>query len=253
VKTIISVDFDFFVRENPLWDWGHSENNPIFINVAWQARYGTEDLYKECDIKKYADFDPCLLITELIKLGFKFKSNFKLRIADSHRHCYEAIEEIGKSRVYNFDTHHDLWRENKKQIDCANWLWRAVEDGLVKYVHWIAPSWSEEFNNGDEHWFNDEPEYRKFINGHYFKTFKLDKKPVEVDALFICRSSCWVPPHLDPDFLGMIKWANHCTRDVKFMDNIYKRKYPTRKESEEAMSEIRKFIKKNVPSSSVLT
>ena len=42
---ILSIDFDYFIREKILWDFGHSEEQPgLFGDVVWQIRYGNVDL-----------------------------------------------------------------------------------------------------------------------------------------------------------------------------------------------------------------
>lgn len=222
------------------------------MSVAWQARYGSIDLYKECDIKKYADFLPIELLFKLKKLGFKFKTNFEMQIADSHKYAYDMIKEMGKTNVYNFDAHHDLWREGKT-VDCGNWLWKATMEGLVKYIHWVAPTWSKEFNNGNEYWFNSNAKYKEYIDGHYFNDFKLAKKPVEVDGLFICRSGCWVPPHCDEDFKNMVYMIKNSTRNIKFADKIFERKFPSKEEAAEALKDMKEMISKFVPKGGVIT
>jgi hypothetical protein len=241
MKTVVSVDYDFFVRENPLWDWGHSEVNPIFASVAWIARYSGLDLYKETDIKKYADFQPENLAISLIDKGFSFQKHPKLVIADSHKELYRYLKRLGKSRVYNFDAHHDLWRDNK-EVDCGNWLFRATEDGYVKGIYWIAPSWSEEFNNGDEYWFNGNKGYSQYINGHYYNKMPIYKE--DIDLLFICRSSAWVPPHLDKSFIKMIKQVQLFTNPLEMAGGIIKRDYPTRAEATKTFKQMEKMMAK---------
>jgi hypothetical protein len=53
MKVDLSIDFDFFIKEDPMWDFGHNESI-LFLNFSplWQIRYADYDLVKETDTWK---------------------------------------------------------------------------------------------------------------------------------------------------------------------------------------------------------
>ena len=182
MRTLLSVDFDFFIKENPIWDFGHNETNEIFMHAAWLARYLSIDLYKETDIRRYADFAPDALISKLRWLGFKLEKPSVI-IADSHKFAFDVVKSMRDCRIFNFDAHHDCWMD-MSEINCANWLSRSI---LAKYALksalWIAPSWLREFDN----------DFSKSlgINAKYFSYLKKNEfKGIKIDAIFLCRSGC---------------------------------------------------------------
>lgn len=240
MKTILSVDFDFFIRENPSWDYGHSEEDSIFLNTAWIARYMSVDLYAETDIKKYADFQPVDMFMKLIWLGFNFK-NTKLVVADSHKHAYDVLGK--KSKVINFDAHHDLWKEKKDKVDCGNWLYKGIQNGLVGELFWVAPTWSREFNGKEKYWFQ-KGQYKE-IKGYYFDQLKENQfKKTQIDTLFICRSGAWVPPHHDAEFVRMVTLFRNLLDDIRLVEELKQRKFPTREMNKKMVKQMKEGMAK---------
>src|SRR4051812_39722521 len=87
LKVLLSIDFDFFVRELPEFDWGHSETM-FFLDAIWPIRYATSvfDVEREVDPDVHADFKPEDLGVKLAAL-FGAKKLFKdtpFAVAESH-------------------------------------------------------------------------------------------------------------------------------------------------------------------------
>lgn len=237
MKNLLSIDFDFFVRENPMWDWGHSETNKIFHNVAWHSRYATNDVYTDCDIDKYANFFPEFILLETANKGFHLKKDFNLYVADSHKEAYKVLEKLGKCRVYNLDAHHDLY--DGKELDCGNWLTKGFKRGLVEEAFWIAPDWGTEFEMLK---FREveRKKYGKKLTLAYYNDFLVNKT---FDDVFVCRSSSWVPPHCDERFATMIRRLALSTKNVEMLDTILVRTPMSREDAQKVYKEFQENFK----------
>lgn len=244
MKTLISLDFDFFVREDPMWDWGHNENQPLFLLTLWGVRYTEKNLYEECNPAAHANFMPEDAIIRLIDMGFTFKKKPLLYVAESHKDIYEVMRGLKRSEVYHFDAHHDLYDDGDRDLNCGNWGRKAIEQGLVEKYIWVAPDWGKEFDMMDL-----EDIGQKEIKGYYYNEFLKERKkskPIDIDAIFVCRSGAWVPPHLDGDFLKMTKGLSCFSQKTKIIGNIIDRKdyAPTKEKAAKAYRDYQKIVKK---------
>ncbi|MFA6971792.1 MAG: hypothetical protein WC208_10375 [Gallionella sp.] len=243
MKTLISFDFDFFVRENPLWDWGHSENKAMFLTLLWGIRYSDKKLYEECDPAKYADFMPEDTLLKLIKMGFTFKKKPLLYVSESHKDIYEVARGLERSEIYHFDAHHDLY-DDGGDLNCGNWGIKAIEQGLVEKYIWVAPEWGKEYDMMDlsDYCLTDE------IQGHYYNDFlkiREKAKPIDIDAIFICRSGAWVPPHLDEHFFKMARGMSCFSGKAEIIGQLIDRKgyVPTKEEAAKQYKKQQKIYK----------
>ena len=240
MKNVLSVDFDFFVRENPMWDWGHNENSGLFGQVAWTIRYQSLKLYEECNPAIYADFKPNCLIGGLKSCGMSFADNIKVGIADSHIHAYNFIkDEIGKCNVINLDAHHDMFDDNEN-LDCSNWAKKLREEGILDKYFWVKPQHINE---------NDYPDIKKWgVTSNYYKRFREMKGlELKIDAVYFCRSSVWVPPHLDEQFEEMImvfhEFVPFQEENVKMYGSLPKREFPTKEQADKAFESYQNIMK----------
>jgi hypothetical protein len=195
LKIGLSIDFDYFCFENPIWDFGHGEVNALFKSSAlWAARYLHVDLNNEVTLDK-ADFNPADIIKELKLKGLNIIDGAKMGMADSHKYAYDFFNKYSNNidAIVNCDAHHDCWPyDPKNKPDCGNWL-----TALGKPVKWIIPKWKN--LEADE-----APSIA--IDKYTWDAFQIDI-PNIVTAAFICRSSAWVPPHLDAaysEFAGIM-------------------------------------------------
>lgn len=241
-KSVLSFDFDFFIREDFMWDFGHSETVNLFQQAAWLARYTSIDLYKGTRIEKYADFLPEDTLMELFKAGFALGKNYTYGVADSHRHAYNFIKEFKEPvDVYHFDAHSDMYSANQNVIDCGNWLYKLIQENAVNKVTWIYPKWEEEpvgsvltklfeLVKGDTGY--DISDRIKACSWEDFKKRDTPLAEVPLNGIFLCRSGVWVPPHHDARFMALVKQLGMFTKS-KWIDyaDVTKRTYPTEAEA----------------------
>lgn len=194
-KILLSVDFDFFVRELPEWDWGHNES-AIFYETVWPIRYSSfKDLVAETSPVEYADFLPEKLIDELTKLDIRLSPKFQLGVGDSHSFAENFLKKKEATTVVNLDAHHDIY-SRLMPITCGNWAYFLMER-WHKEIVWIRPKWLKEGTLS-------EPVCEKsFWEGTWADMEKF--RGCEIEAVFLARSGAWVPPHLDPAFVVMVK------------------------------------------------
>jgi len=215
---LVSVDFDYFVRELPIWDWGHQDENgknaEIYTNVIWNVRYTTSriDIIKETDLKKYADFEPLYLLSKFRKLGLKFNNTTRMMIAESHAQAYQFFKEMQSNVMIHIDAHHDMYDDND-EITCGNWLANLTKVKQGMEIYHVVPKWEQEWYSGiktkDEMFkkissaIGNEIKQRAVIKHLFFED--LPKFNDVVEGIFFCRSGSWTPPHLDQDFIDMLK------------------------------------------------
>lgn len=183
----LSIDFDFFCREDPNWQFGHSDKDSL---ATWASRYLHIDLIKETDIKKYADFEPSLILEKLKEKNLTILKNTILGIADDHSLAYGFFKRFNNNLIINIDAHHDCWPITSEYIPCSNWLTRLNTDSITVYPKWKDINLDTEIsktNHKNIKWMDFEINESNMIN-----------------CVFICRSPQWVAPHLDQEFYKMI-------------------------------------------------
>ncbi|MBD3194334.1 MAG: hypothetical protein GF317_04715 [Candidatus Lokiarchaeota archaeon] len=165
MKNILSIDFDFFCKEDPLWDWGHSEKLEC-DNHVWFHRYVNSNfnLVEEIDPDVNADFAPADILTKIKEKGFIIKPNTPVCVADSHLKIVDAIQAMHHEfipnswlNIINFDAHHDiLYKEpDDEEKNCVDWVYKINCDDWVYKLsllfgekvlyHWVYPCWLEQF------------------------------------------------------------------------------------------------------------
>lgn len=200
----LSIDFDFFVREDPMWDFGHSEHLPH--QMVWPIRYRTTNLYKETDIETFADFQPGQTLNALrdkkLRLtpteegeenrGQKVASKRQIGVADSHRHALNFFERFQPpDRLVSLDAHHDLFNEEKP--DCSNWLTHLMDRWNDTATTVVYPGWKDMDLDG-------EP----IRNAQRMRWENWVPRESRIRHIFLGRSAAWVPPHHDKQFLKLV-------------------------------------------------
>lgn len=198
MKVDLSIDFDFFVR-NEVWGFNYYERF-MYLNFfpLWAIRYSEHDLVKESDIDIFADFKPIFIIDKLEEKGFIFTEQTKYFSSESHAGIVEAFKDSFADILINIDSHHDMY---ERQVDfsvkfdgfdlyCGNWMTYFHNKGFYKNVFIVYPKWKE-----------IENEYKKGKAPYPIVRWnELPKDKYEVQRIFLCRSGCWVPPHHDTTF-----------------------------------------------------
>jgi hypothetical protein len=239
---------DFFTREDPLWDWGHNEENKaLFLMMIWGIRYANLDLYTETDPAIYADFSPDFksLFTALQGKGLYLDNHRtgQLGYADSHEWAYSFFlsktrQFFKRSQAYrsppdvllNIDAHHDCFG-SRTQLHCGNWLRLYEQECPGTKIVQLYPKWKDP---GDD----AEPNC-KAVEIHRMVDWPGLDEQHRIRHVFICRSGCWTPPHHDDNFVKMVNdWMYFYGPDRTFeMEPIYLREFPTREEAQVMMTE----------------
>ncbi len=212
-KTILSIDFDFFVREKLEWDWGHRES-PLFIETIWPIRASTM-LAKGLDFAAEAGIigKPSELISDLENQKWKFRKDFKLSIAESHSSAYYSLKGKKNLEIINIDAHHDISYGQTDSLSCGNWIYRLALEGSVKKVTIVYPEWRKEqnFDYPSDEVLSDLRNLGVEVDIVYGIQ---SVEPKTVSEVFIARSGAWVPPWTDNEFMDFIStWifkANNC-------------------------------------------
>ena len=197
---LLSIDYDFFIREDPLWDFGHSEglNAGPLGGAIWFSRYMALDLFEETDPDTYADFQPIQIVEALRQKGFAFpEEKIPVGVGDSHRHALEYLTRLGQPDVLiNIDAHHDCYEPRGEEVECDTWLTEMIDKWGVEVAQ-IYPGWK------DQAW---DPAPVRPMSIHAWPEWVPAKEgsPLVVQGIYVSRSGTWVPPHHDPGFLDMV-------------------------------------------------
>jgi hypothetical protein len=192
---VLTVDWDFFVPEDPMWDIQHKEAL-FWLDPLWSlARMNLiEEMItngQECGfwdwVRSWADIDGAALF-----------------VSDSHSCAYPVVQNA--KQVILVDAHHDCWPSKMLNVVQAHdWLGYWLEQSPSRKAIWIHP---------DDAFHSAYPLPLNKIN----VVSEIPYKPksmenVRLDVIHVCRSGCWTPPWLDQafvDFLAEIE-AQTCT------------------------------------------
>ena len=186
MRTLLTVDWDFFMVEKPEWDLGHRESL-LFLTVLWGARGGlAEEMRLTGDERGFWD-----------RLGLGRRRT--LWVSESH--CFAHSLTTGVDRVVTFDAHHDCWRGDAGKVTCENWLRTWLEGSRRRRVVWVRPGWVDKGLAAVPEDLEDRVEVVEGLEGLEGLELGLGGR-VEVH---VCRSGCWMPPWLDGAFLEFVR------------------------------------------------
>lgn len=203
---VLSIDWDYFVEENPMLDWGHQEVM-LFLEEMWKIRrIGIRlnpDKSISSEVKDLTKLVPFRghesSITNLACLN----SPHDVFVAESHLTILQAIKETKNLEIINVDAHHDIHYgkpccvNTDKEPDCGCWGSHLIHKGQVKSWLQVYPEWRKKYpeSYGQQKKYTLEHEV-KFDAIYGTVPYKWRK----VDMVFVCRSGCWVPPEYDIRF-----------------------------------------------------
>lgn len=190
MKTLITIDFDFYMPENPEWDIGHQESL-VFLKMVWGTRIGLMDKMKTDGSERiFWDW-----LKKRVDIG-----KAPMFVSDSHCCAYNLLR--GVNRVISFDAHHDCWECDSLGVDksahgiyCHNWLREWLEGSRSRKAVWVAPRWLDKECGVPRG--VDKLEKRVWSQ---FTDLGVEGSVI----VHVCRSGCWVPPWLDKAFLGFL-------------------------------------------------
>lgn len=250
MRAFVSIDWDYFVRSLYAWDWGHQES-PFFMEGGmWEIRASGLlmqglDLRPEMDPTKWATPKPWNFWDILSQLGYNWlmldeaeghtdHANFV--VADSHAVAGPAFrgaaEDLGPPDIIiNFDAHHDMGYGSKAQVNrmvssgqvsCDMWLRSLMSMYANMRTNVVFPDWRFAEFSIESEW----QALKKVLPAGIAKRTRIGSftdesgavssvvKParqIDVEALFICRSSAWTPPWLDQQFIDFVEGVGEHT------------------------------------------
>lgn len=194
MSNLLVVDWDYFFptvppKDSPfLFDWGHSETNPLYYEIVWPFRAG--------DFKAHGLPLPPLSGDELTFWSrVSVAPEASLFLADSNSFAAHAQVRAGVRSVWLFDAHHDSgYHKSLKQLfraktlSCEDWTFAyfGVADVHVRYPPWHKTA------------FQSDP--APTIPGIDRQTYRRREKLPRFDKVFVCRSPAWTPPWHDKAF-----------------------------------------------------
>jgi len=220
---VLSIDWDYFVEEDPMLDFGHRESM-MFLHDMWNIRriqtvinskgkIVTKDgkaVTQEKDLTKMLPYRgsfwdilalPCL------------RNRYQIAVAESHVAILQLLKDKKDLEIINIDAHHDIHygnpasefsvtaKNNVNEAECGNWGSYLVNKGLVKKWVQIYPEWRKKFPEP----YDEIDKWMREVGKLHFWGF-VGEKPRDVirwgivDLVFICRSGCWTPPEYDEKF-----------------------------------------------------
>lgn len=240
----LSIDWDFFVREDHKWDWGHGESE-VFQSFAWEIRVANflaagKDLPKEMSLR-HAKPSPGSFWRKLLELGYRFDNVKAFVVADSHKWAYWIFDRangsgppVSKTRLVHFDAHHDLvysiksFSKNKQAgiAACDDWHLMTLLKNLKLKSFVVYPPWKglHDWEKTIGRWENHRmPEARelhrlitKWVDFGVWGDSRIADAAGQVEVVYLCRSGGWTPPWHD---LAFRKFAQEGARLANILPN----------------------------------
>lgn len=187
-STYVTIDWDFFIPEDPMWDFGHKEA-PFFLKQIWGARIRYfREMATTGEEREFWD-----------KLWDKLPLPVcpSLRVSESHLAVWNDPALHMANAVVLIDQHHDMFGDGKSDtVDCGNWLAAWLRQKRNRRAIWVRPdhSWGEGLPDGNKF---------KFLRSRTVvldSIDELDPRDMPNATLHVCRSGAWTPPWLDAQF-----------------------------------------------------
>lgn len=192
---VLSIDFDYFQTVHPdiistCYPDGIDVDTKTSIFRWLNAYANAENAAKMNSVT--INQDEINLLKELL---LHQKTDCPAMVANSHKNIYEFVNSLMCKQVdttplviTNVDMHHDFSNDNY-ELDCGNWV-SHLADKYTKFgFEWIA----NPISKGIYGFTKDEGAdiIKETLNSISSRNY---------DAVFLCRSDPWFPPHLDDAF-----------------------------------------------------
>ncbi len=186
---VLSIDFDYFQDVMPETLKYYPEGRELGASES-------QAVWQECYAKHAGELQKVRinhsLLTRMKTILCTQDTSIPVLITQNHKDAYWFIKQhalCGGLDLVNVDLHHDIINGNK-YLDCGNWISHTMQEFENIKFRWIARKVSGEC-------YGIKEEERKFLSVSYGLDSIMDEK---FDAVFICRSDMWLPPHLDTYF-----------------------------------------------------
>lgn len=202
---VLSIDFDYFqnATKDALFQYPDGiDLHPSISQQVWESKY----LYKQtADLLKTVTCKVHEVYTLESVLCNNCNSDVPVLACFSHEYIYGFIQEqfsdsgAEKLEIVNVDFHPDYYNDNVKYgtPDCGNWCYFIKKDFPDAKITWIAPK------NYEELYSKEQIEEIDCITTDIKALAQF-----KYDAIFLCRSDNWLPPHLDMYFLQLLSFIN---------------------------------------------
>lgn len=223
--TVLSVDWDYFFPDPSWYDWTHSEESGLFYEMIWSTRPGNHNIIT--GEVAYQSFVPDRKLLDGFWGRVLAPSLPLIYVCESHKTLGEALSKITMPLdIWNFDQHHDLGYDKRKEMDCGNWAAHVMRQNRRSRYNLVYPPWRQEKDN----------EEKASTFDSRCQTFYEPQGKVKPDVLFVCRSSCWTPSWADEDWLEFLKPLEKISdgdpwRDRRFVEFVAKSRQPGKAES----------------------
>lgn len=204
MKRVLSVDWDYFINATAhqramLFPDGGNENISYTLqDFIWNSHYSSPrsaELRNIGILKREYNLTHDILRKFVDKYLHSWIANphREVLVAVSHRWIYDFVIERTRAKeefeVYNVDFHHDMYhlRSKDQEVNCGNWVNCLLEKRPKMKYHWVKREDSDDEVLGGAKVDCADCKLR-------------DLADLEFDYVFICRSDCWSPPHLDSYF-----------------------------------------------------
>lgn len=187
---ILSIDFDYFVNakldiRNSKFPQAEDIVDPNKIKELWDSCYSEHP-----ELASIGVIDELQFFIQFLKEH----PPVPVLVAESHKDIYNFIFSLLQDSqdhslsITNIDFHHDNYYMYGGRVTCANWLMKICELFRTK-VLWVKREDSETSSLAGDFPYPSTTDIQSSF-GHY-------------DAIFLCMSPEWTPPHLRPQFNKM--------------------------------------------------
>lgn len=204
---VLSIDFDFFqnVTKEQLKHYPDGVDISTDLSkIVWSRYY----IGEEKEIIEAVTLNRTLYC-QMLSIISQQDSSIPVLIANSHKHIYDFIKDNMDDRplsVFNVDLHHDIFNDNPT-LDCGNWVRHLKNEYPDAYIHWIARPVSMECYGIDAEELKIELNFDNI-------------RDLQFNAIFLCRSDPWTPPHLDNYFNRMIDLISAIFESAKIEKSV---------------------------------
>lgn len=189
---ILSIDFDYFQKVSKQQLQAYPDGIDLSTELSetvWGSHYANKNNLFDVGINTQE-------LDMLKGLLLKQSKDADIMITNSHSKIYDFVHTLATDRdslsIINIDMHHDFFNDNPN-LDCGNWVGFLINErqatGKGMNFKWIANPVGLDAYGFEKS--ETENIIETSLSGICGKSF---------DAVFLCRSDTWTPPHLDKYF-----------------------------------------------------
>lgn len=214
---VLSIDWDYFIDATEtqrlmLFPDGGNENLGIKLTTnIWTTHYLPRD--GVLNISTSEDYETIKTYLKTLLVDNKLGSVSKV-VTDSHKVIYDVVQPFYQRPIelIHIDHHSDLYNIGQ-DVNCGNWLNFLFDKAEHLRVNWVH---------------NKDSEIDSETMDRYKSRLTETSKPLSQvlvpgyipDVLFLCRSSCWSPPHLDSSFDELVDLLKSSKKDLLYSNDI---------------------------------